>query len=82
MYFLPKTARGGADEVLDKKQRIRLYYSEFHHSDPQSASDVAKLTKGEARVLKGYKSHRSLWEAREKGDLPRLFDEFFGEVDS
>ena len=82
MHFLPKVGRRGTDEVLGKKQRIRLYYSEFHHSDPQSASDVAKLTKGEPRVIKGYKTHTSLWEAREKGDLPRLFREFFGERDS
>ena len=30
----------------------------------------------------GYKAHTGLWEICEKGELPRLFVEFFGEVDS
>ncbi len=81
MHFIPKLARPGSDEVLAKKQRIRLYYSQLHEGDSRNAREVAKLTKGEAIALIGYKSHTSLWEAREKGDLPRLFLEFFDEID-
>jgi len=62
-----------------EKPRIRLYYAEHHEWDHVSAVAVARMTKAETRALSGCKSHVSLWEVYQRGELQPLFAEFFGE---
>jgi acyl-CoA synthetase (AMP-forming)/AMP-acid ligase II/acyl carrier protein len=81
-HLLPMLAPHSSDEVLAKKPRIRLYYSEFHKWDHVSALTVEKITKGESRALIGCKAHAGLWEIYQRGELGQLFVEFFGEAAS
>jgi hypothetical protein len=81
-HLLPMLAPHSSDEVLAKKPRIRLYYSQFNEWDQASALAVEKITKGESRALIGCKSHDALWEVYQRGELAQLFVEFFSEAAS
>ena len=60
-----------------KRPKIRLYYSELNQEDLLAAVAIAKIAKGEVRPLLGHTVHNVLWTAYQRGELPKLFSEFF-----
>jgi len=76
-HLLPMLERSGQETT---KPRIRLYYPELHEWDHASAAAVAGITKGEIRALMGCKEHGCLWECYQRGELGKLFVEFFSEA--
>jgi acyl-CoA synthetase (AMP-forming)/AMP-acid ligase II/acyl carrier protein len=65
-------------ESVTRRPKIRLYYSELNQGDLLAAVAIAKIAKGEIRPLIGHSHHSHvLWAAYEKGELPKLFSEFF-----
>jgi acyl-CoA synthetase (AMP-forming)/AMP-acid ligase II/acyl carrier protein len=65
------------DQQTTKRPEIRLYYSELNQEDLLAAVAIAKIAKGEVRPLFGHALHNVLWTAYQKGELPKLFSEFF-----
>jgi acyl-CoA synthetase (AMP-forming)/AMP-acid ligase II/acyl carrier protein len=59
------------------KQSVRLFYSELRQEDLLATVRIAKMVKGEIRPLIGHRLHNVLWEAHQRGEIPKLFDDFF-----
>ncbi len=78
-HLLPLLVRPTSDGTSAQKPRIQIYYAQFHEWDQASALAVQELTKGESKPLMGCKSHDSLWEWYLRGELSKLFVEFFDE---
>jgi acyl-CoA synthetase (AMP-forming)/AMP-acid ligase II/acyl carrier protein len=63
---------------ITRPSKMRLYYSELNQGDLLAAVAIAKIVKAEIRPLVGHSHHSHvLWSAYEKGELPKLFSEFF-----
>jgi acyl-CoA synthetase (AMP-forming)/AMP-acid ligase II/acyl carrier protein len=67
-----------SDQENVSRPKMRLYYSELNQEDLLAAVAIAKIAKSEIRPLRGYSHHSHvLWAAYERGELPKLFSEFF-----
>jgi acyl-CoA synthetase (AMP-forming)/AMP-acid ligase II/acyl carrier protein len=76
-HFLPVLKSLGEQQQTTKRPKIRLYYSELNQEDLLAAVAIAKIAKGEVRPLLGHALHNVLWTAYQRGELPKLFAEFF-----
>ena len=76
-HFIPMLKRAKDQNGSPSKQRIHLYYSEWRQEDLMSTVAIAKMVNGSIRPLVGHDQHNVLWEAYQRGELPKLFSEFF-----
>jgi hypothetical protein len=76
-HFLPVLKSLSEQQQATKRPKIRLYYSELNQEDLLAAVAIAKIAKGEVRPLLGHALHNVLWTAYQRGELPKLFSEFF-----
>ena len=66
-----------SDQQTTKRPEIRLYYSEFSQADLMATVAIAKIAKGGIRPMLGHELHNVLWTVYQRGELPKLFSEFF-----